>query len=150
MASLLDSVQICFPGEGSAGVNVEEQREIGHQARCDNFHQLLDAFSANISGDALVGDRRIGKPLGDHDVSTLECGVDDFVNVLPAIRGKQEYLGKKREIELIMNQDSPQFLTQQCPSRLERMCNRQVVVQKVPFKPFGLGALSASIDSFKR
>src|SRR6266446_6998596 len=60
------------PPQSLSRIEVEEQREVGHDAAGRTNVQLADQVGIDAAAVPLIGDRRVGVPVAEHDAAPVE------------------------------------------------------------------------------
>jgi hypothetical protein len=80
------------PAGGPAGVDPEQEGEVGPDPSGGEIADLLDALGAQAPSDALIGDARVAEPVTDQIATLLAGRADDLRDELSASRAEEQQL----------------------------------------------------------
>src|SRR5882672_2756690 len=87
-----------YPSQSLSRIEVEEQREVGHDAAGRANVQLADQVGIDAAAVPLIGDRRVGVPVAEHDATPVEPRPDPLRDVLLARRHEEEDLDERLRV----------------------------------------------------
>src|SRR5947209_6252157 len=99
---------------------VEDERQVGHEAARGERDQLGDEFGGEAAARALVGGGGVGVAVGEDDVAGVERGADERADVLRAVGGVEQEFGERVNLLFGVEQDFAQARAQRRAPRLAR------------------------------
>ncbi len=130
----------------TAGIQIEEQREVGQHAARRSQIQLADHLGIEAASVALVGDGGVGVAVGQHDAARAEPGLDALDDVLPPGGQEQEHLGQRIGTAL---EEPAHTLAERCAIRLACLLDGMALAFQPARQPEHLGGLARALDPFE-
>jgi UDP-glucose 4-epimerase len=120
LALALDAVRVPADAYGRrVRVYLQDERHVWEQPARRDAVELEDLVQPEAARDALVGERRVDVPVGDHRLPRLECGTDQAADELGARRGEESSLGPRAHLDTLQQQ-SPHLFAEWRPAGLAR------------------------------
>jgi hypothetical protein len=125
---LMESTRFAFqaieitvePSRRSVSGDLEQDNGVGPPPGDGPIIDLSHWLDAEAPAAALVGERRIGRPIGHNVSAAVEARQHNLVKVLSSICGHQQRLGPRSQWRLFgMQQEPAQLLTQYGSARFE-------------------------------
>src|SRR5262245_56962007 len=133
-----------------ARVEVEQQREVGHDAAGRARVELADQIGIDAAAVALVRDGGVGVPVAEHDAAAVEPRPDLLGDVLLARGHEEEDLDERlgmhaRSLEQPAHRDS-----EPCSIGLAGVLDLAALPTKPSLEPHHLGRLARPFDTLER
>jgi UDP-glucose 4-epimerase len=120
LALALDAVRVPADACGrSVRVHLQDERHVWEQPARRDAVELGDLVQPEAARNALVGERRVEVPVGDHRLARLECGTDHAADELGARRGEESSLGPRAHLDTLQQQP-PHLFAEWRPAGLAR------------------------------
>ncbi len=146
LALLLEPIGLARARGSVLRREVEQKREVGLQpARREVVHPL-DILDPKPTRAALVGERRVEKPVRHHHLPLGQCRQDHLRHELRPRRRKQKCLGLRRQLDRRVLQQLPHPLARRRPAGLAH--SQRFVAKRLAQQP-RLRGLTGSIDALK-
>jgi UDP-glucose 4-epimerase len=120
VALALDAVRV--PADARRrrlGVDLEDERHVWEQPAGRDAVELVDLVEPEAPREALVGERRVDVPVGDHCLPRLERRPDHAADELGPRGCEERGLGPRRDLDAL-EQQSPDLLAEWCAAGLTR------------------------------
>src|SRR5438445_10717025 len=138
------------PPQPLGGIEVEEQREVGHDAPGRTRVQLADQVGIDTATVPLIGDGRVGVPVAEHDAAPVEPGTNLLGDVLLPRGHEEEHLDERLRLDTRTLEQAAHFRSESCAVRLARVLDLPALPTKPPLEPHHLGGLARPFDALER
>src|SRR5438094_155292 len=137
------------PPQSLGGIEVEEQREVGHDAPGRARVQLADQVGIDAATVPLIGDSRIGVPIAEDDATPVEPRPDLLRDVLLARGHEEEDLDERLRMHTRALEQATHFDSEPRAVGLARVLDLPTLLTKPSLEPHHLGRLARPFDALE-
>src|SRR5262245_38049993 len=133
-----------------ARVEVEQQREVGHDAAGRARVELADQIGIDAAAVALVRDGGVGVPVTEHDAAAIEPRPDPLGDVLLPRGHEEEDLDERLGVHARSLEQPPHRDAEPCSIGLACVLDLATLPTKPALEPHHLGGLARPFDALER